>query len=154
MQFRKYTEEQMINAIKNSSSYAQALKLLNVAPHGGNYRTIKNYVEKLRLDVSHFTGQGWAKGQIIGEKRPIEDYLSNKNFIQSHSLKLKLFNSNLKNRQCEICLSTNWQNQPIPLELHHIDGNHKNNNLTNLQILCPNCHAITDNYRGKNKSNA
>ena len=40
---------------------------------------------------------------------------------------------------------------PIPLELHHIDGNNQNNNLTNLTLLCPNCHAMTDNYRGKNK---
>ena len=38
----------------------------------------------------------------------------------------------------------------IPLEIHHIDGNHKNNKLENLQILCPNCHSLTTNYRGKN----
>ena len=37
------------------------------------------------------------------------------------------------------------------LELHHIDGNHSNNELSNLTLLCPNCHALTDNYRGKNK---
>ena len=38
----------------------------------------------------------------------------------------------------------------MPLEIHHIDGNHKNNHLENLQILCPNCHALTNNYRGRN----
>jgi predicted hotdog family 3-hydroxylacyl-ACP dehydratase len=40
-------------------------------------------------------------------------------------------------------------NQPIPLELHHIDGNHHNNSLSNLQILCPNCHAQQSNNSGK-----
>jgi len=40
-------------------------------------------------------------------------------------------------------------NLPIPLELHHIDGNQTNVSLDNLQLLCPNCHTLTDNYRGK-----
>ena len=36
--------------------------------------------------------------------------------------------------------------KPIKLHLHHIDGDHTNNEFDNLQILCPNCHAQTDNY--------
>ena len=36
------------------------------------------------------------------------------------------------------------------LELHHIDGNHKNNTLDNTLLLCPNCHSLTDNYKFKN----
>lgn len=39
--------------------------------------------------------------------------------------------------------------KPIPLELHHLNGIHTDNRLENLQILCPNCHAFTDNYSGK-----
>ncbi len=44
-----------------------------------------------------------------------------------------------------------WLNKPIPLELHHKDGDNTNNELDNLELLCPNCHALTDNYRGRNK---
>lgn len=40
--------------------------------------------------------------------------------------------------------------KPIPLELHHINGINNDHRLENLQMLCPNCHAFTDNYRGKN----
>ena len=40
--------------------------------------------------------------------------------------------------------------KPISLEVHHIDGNGKNNSLDNLQLLCPNCHSQTENYKGKN----
>jgi predicted HNH restriction endonuclease len=43
--------------------------------------------------------------------------------------------------------------KPIPLELHHKDGNRYNNSLNNLMLLCPNCHALTDNYRAKNINN-
>lgn len=45
---------------------------------------------------------------------------------------------------------TEWNGKPIPLELHHKDGNHYNNDLTNLEVLCPNCHAQTDNCSCKN----
>lgn len=41
--------------------------------------------------------------------------------------------------------------QKIPIELNHIDGNFENNNINNLELLCPNCHALTSNYKGANK---
>ena len=53
--------------------------------------------------------------------------------------------------KCQKCgCDGQWQGGIISLELHHIDGNNTNNTLSNLQYLCPNCHALTDNYRGKN----
>jgi len=51
---------------------------------------------------------------------------------------------------CEICNNSIWIDSPITLEIHHIDGDNKNNELKNLQILCPNCHSQTDNYKAKN----
>ena len=41
-------------------------------------------------------------------------------------------------------------NQEIPLEVHHINGNNKDNDPSNLMLLCPNCHALTNFYRGRN----
>lgn len=71
--------------------------------------------------------------------------------MTTFKLKLKLLATGVKEKKCEKCNLEIWNNLPIPLELHHIDGNSSNNDLTNLQILCPNCHAQTDNFRGKNK---
>jgi hypothetical protein len=39
----------------------------------------------------------------------------------------------------------------IPIELSHIDGDFTNNNILNLELICPNCHSLTDSYKGANK---
>lgn len=38
----------------------------------------------------------------------------------------------------------------IPLEVEHIDGNHTNNQESNLDLVCPNCHSLTGTYRSLN----
>lgn len=52
--------------------------------------------------------------------------------------------------QCEICKNVEWQGKSIPLQLDHINGDSDDNDLTNLRLLCPNCHAQTPTYCGKN----
>lgn len=71
--------------------------------------------------------------------------------MTTYKLKIHLIESGKKEHKCENCNLTSWLNSLIPLELHHVDGNSKNNELNNIQLLCPNCHALTPNYRGKNK---
>lgn len=55
------------------------------------------------------------------------------------------------NFTCQKCGNSEWLGQPIALEIEHIDGNHQNNEYSNLMVLCPNCHAQTKTYRGRNK---
>lgn len=54
---------------------------------------------------------------------------------------------------CNKCKTKEWNGLPIPLELEHIDGNSLNNDLDNLKLLCPNCHAQTPTYKGANRGN-
>jgi 5-methylcytosine-specific restriction endonuclease McrA len=56
----------------------------------------------------------------------------------------------LKMRRCEMCLRDHWNGKPIPIELDHLNGRRDDNRLQNLRILCPNCHAQTPTYRGRN----
>lgn len=65
---------------------------------------------------------------------------------------LRLFMLEKSNYCCEKC-GCNWINPysgKTILEIHHIDGNRNNNLENNLQVLCPNCHAMTENYKGLN----
>ena len=55
-----------------------------------------------------------------------------------------------RGHRCESCDLAEWLCEPIPLELEHKDGNNRNNVKENLLLLCPNCHAKTKFYRGKN----
>lgn len=144
------SDDAFMDAVKNSSSIAQVLVRLNLAPYGGNYKTFHKRVKELNLDTSHFTGKAHNGGRVIGPKRPVEDYLSNEQTISSNNLKKRLINEGLFNHQCSTCGCTKWFGADIPLELDHIDGDNKNNNLSNIRLLCPNCHAMTDNYRGRN----
>jgi hypothetical protein len=57
----------------------------------------------------------------------------------------------LRGNQCQGCGLSEWMERPIPLELHHIDGDTDNNSQENLVLLCPNCHAIQPTHRRKNK---
>lgn len=54
--------------------------------------------------------------------------------------------------RCEICGLSEWMGKPIPIELHHIDGDSDNNKEDNLQLLCSNCHGQTDNHKRRNKN--
>ncbi len=152
MKLRKYTELQLRQAIRESYSLAQVLIQLGVRPYGGNYDVLRKAVKHFGLDTSHFTEQCWNKGKRTGAKQKIEKFLTNELPIQSYKLKMRLLSEGLLERLCANCFNAEWLGQPIPLELDHINGNHQDNRFSNLRLLCPNCHALTPNYRGKNIS--
>jgi Zn finger protein HypA/HybF involved in hydrogenase expression len=146
-----YSEQELREAVKTSTSVRQVLDKLNIVPAGGNYQTTNRRIQKLNIDTSHFTGQAWNKGKVIGPKKSIEYYLTENSHHQSFKLKSRLIAEGLKEHKCECCGINEWNGKPAPIELDHINGNHHDNRLENLRILCPNCHAQTDTYRGKNK---
>ncbi|HXG93246.1 MAG TPA: HNH endonuclease signature motif containing protein [Blastocatellia bacterium] len=57
----------------------------------------------------------------------------------------------MRGRRCEVCGITEWMDRPAPLELDHKDGDSSNNALDNIRLICPNCHAQTATYKGKNR---
>jgi hypothetical protein len=151
MKLRKYTEMDLKTAVKNAFSLAQTLKHLNISPCGGNYRVLKRAIVHFNIDNSHFTFQLWNKGKKIGAKVPTKEYLNNKRSISSNKLKKRLINEKTLHPKCSGCNLEVWLGKPIPLELDHINGDSFDNRLENLRLLCPNCHAFTPTYRGKNK---
>ena len=151
-----FTDEELINATRDSLSIANVCRILGLKPNGGNYKTLKYKFKELNIDTSHFTGQGWNIGMKFNPHRvfTIKDALiKNSPCKSSSSIKRLLLKNNLKEYKCEICGLTEWMGKQITLELHHINGDNMDNRLENLQLLCPNCHSMTDNFRGKNLQN-
>jgi len=146
------TDEQFRAAIADSTSIRQVALKLGMNPQGGGtYKCIHDFIRCQGVDTSHFTGQLWSKGKQVTLKRPTEDYLNNHQPIQSHKLRLRLLREKILEPKCSSCNLTEWQGKSIPLELDHVDGNHYDNSLSNLRLLCPNCHALTPTHAGKNK---
>lgn len=155
MRKRSWSESQLRKAVRGSFSFRQVLMKLNLREAGGNYGQIKKYVDEYGLDTKHFKGRGWNLGlRGIGKPIiPLEKILVRNSSFQSFKLKKRLFSAGLKPQFCEEC---RWAKRTtdgyLPLELDHINGDRHDNRLENLRILCPNCHSLTQNHRGrKNK---
>lgn len=142
--WKQLTEEEFAQKVKESHSFYELAEKIGYSKSGGGtQKMLKNAVKEKGLDTSHFTGQGWNKNNYN-----YSTFTKNSNKKNGKTTLNAIIN--LRGRQCEQCGMTEWFNRPINLEIHHIDGNHYNNELDNIQLLCPNCHSYTENYCGKN----
>ncbi|OGI31859.1 MAG: hypothetical protein A2271_03610 [Candidatus Moranbacteria bacterium RIFOXYA12_FULL_35_19] len=150
---RTWTENQLREAAKNSTSIRQVLSKLGLREAGGNYSQTKKYIEFYKINTAHFRGMGWSKGlHIVGKPRiELKDILVKNSYFQSYKLKKRLFEAKLKSKFCEEC---GWhkvsKDGRLPLELDHINGDSKDNRIKNLRVLCPNCHSLKPTHRGRN----
>lgn len=149
---RRYSDEDLARVVADASSIADALRQLGLVPRGGNYRTLRSRIRYLNLDTSHFLGQGWRKGVPNQDvpTRSLAEILVECSMYKGYRLKERLIRAGLKEAACERCLRTTWNGLAIPLELDHVNGRADDNRLENLRLLCPNCHAQTPTYRGRN----
>jgi hypothetical protein len=82
--------------------------------------------------------------------KQLEEILIKGSNYQSNKLRKRLLRDGIFVPVCNRCDLLEWNSKPIPLELNHKNGDNSDHRIENLELLCPNCHAQTDNYRGKN----
>lgn len=137
-------KEDILRWIEEEKPKSYMCQQLNCKPE-----TLNSYMKKMGIE---YAGQQAKKGQYKGgeQYKSALYYIENNLPINSHKLKIKLIRDGLKQDCCEICGMSEWFGVKLPLELHHKDGNHHNNELSNLGILCPNCHSIQEGNSGAN----
>lgn len=132
---------EMIKANKPKFEIARRINL--------NYDTFNKYLKEFNID---YKGNPSRKGLEHSESKiPLEKITSNEVPYSTCSLKKRLIKDGIKEEKCEECGLTSWRGEKINFELHHIDGNHYNNSLDNLKLLCPNCHSQTKGFRSHKK---
>ena len=142
------SDEEFKNIIKNSLSYSDCLRTLGLTTKGGSSTDIlKRRIKELNCSIEHFKGKSTSYTKYELEEILIKDSTYN----NISRLKQRLLNNNLLEYKCAKCGIKEWQNEPISLQLDHINGINNDHRLENLRLLCPNCHSQTETFAGKNK---
>lgn len=153
MSKRKYTDEEFSVSVVESSSIRMVLMRLGLKGAGGNYALAKKRIKELGLDCRHFTGQGHLRGKTHkwARKRSLDGVLvESSTYVNINNLKNRLFREGVFEKKCQSCGGAEWMGKQMPLELEHVNGISSDHRMSNLKILCPNCHSFTPTYRGKN----
>jgi Zn finger protein HypA/HybF involved in hydrogenase expression len=141
---KKYTEEQLIEAVRTSTTLQQALDKLNLI---GGHTRIKEKITLLSLNTDHWENfSGTTPRKILS----LDKLLKKGTFIQTSNLRARLLNNGIFEYKCVKCGINEWNGEAISLQLDHINGQRKDNRLENLRLLCPNCHSQTPTYCGRN----
>ena len=139
-------KNEILTWIEENQSKAFICRQLNC-----KQETLNKYLQIMNIEYKgNMSGKGLTKNR--SDYMPLIQYLEESKDIQTNKIRKKLLREGYKEHKCENCGLASWLDQPIPLEVHHKDGNRHNNTIDNFQLLCPNCHAMTDSYRGKNSA--
>ncbi|OKK07644.1 HNH endonuclease [Streptomyces sp. CB03234] len=146
----RHTEERLREAVAAATSIKEVLCLLALNPVGGNHAHISRRIAALGIDTSHFQEgrprrSPAAKGPVL-VLRSREDGRT-----PGIRLRRELLRIGVPER-CAMCgTGPVWNDKPLRLEVDHVNGDWWDNRPENLRLLCPNCHAVTDTYRGRRR---
>ena len=145
-----FSDEEFKQIILTSNSLSDCCKKIGLSTSGQNGRyQIKKRCDELNIPLD-FESQ---KSYHSHPKYTLDEVLvENSKYLNYTCLKNRLINEGYLEYKCQICGNTGvWNNQKLTLQLDHINGIKTDNRITNLRLLCPNCHSQTDTYSGKNK---
>lgn len=149
--------ENLKNVISQSRTYSEVLKRLGIRAAGGNFNTLKKYIKKYEIDITHFEAHT-VRNEKLSDfrnkfiKKNIQDYLIEGSDYNRGHLKERLYSEKIKERSCEICgQGEEWNGKKMSLILDHINGVWNDNRIENLRIVCPNCNATLETHCGKQK---
>ena len=149
-----WSKERLLDTVKSSNCWMAWLRALGIPTRGCNYRTLKSKAALYNIDTSHFSS---IYARTHNGQRTIKNRTNEQIFIENGRIKIESVKSAYIDRilnkipKCECCGIETWNEKTIVFQLHHKDGNNKNNKIENLILLCPNCHSQTDNFSNRKR---
>lgn len=143
--------EDLRAAVAASTSVAEVASRLGLGTGSTGHRRVLALLARDRLDTTHFLGRASNRGRrdLPARGRPLSELLRADSPTSTSALKRRLRRAGLLEERCAGCGGTSRQGQPMPLELDQVNGDRTDDRLENLRLLCPNCHAQTPTYRGR-----
>lgn len=140
----RFDTEALASALSVARTRREVLEFLGVEVTGRTYRRLATQLDHEGLDAAHLHPHA-LRGVPLRELLVVGRHVA-----RTSHLRRRLIAEGVLPPRCARCGRDTWEGGPIPLELDHIDGDRTNNLLENLRLLCPNCHALTPTYRGRN----
>ena len=147
--FKFHNEIELRKTIEDSKTYTECVIKVGLSPRcSGNFQTLKKYIKKYNIDISHFDGGKFQVGNIPKNKEELENLLKRDSYISRTSLKSRLYKEGFKKKECEICgIGEDWfGGSKIVHIIDHINGEPYDNRIENLRIVCPNCNSTLDTH--------
>lgn len=142
-------KNELIKLVSDSESLSDVLRKSGKAVSGSSINCLKKKLEDYEIDYFFLNKKNTIKPRKLKSLKEI--LIVNSNYSSS-DLKKRLVYCGLKHDICEICGQKDvWNNKPLTLQLHHINGDHYDNRIENLEILCPNCHTQITAFNNKSK---
>ena len=148
------TPKQEFEAIvNNSKTIGEILAKFGLVNKGGNYKTLSQRIQYENTNIAHiFEHRKYnTKNAITRNTIPLEEILiEHSTYTNTGTLKKRLIEKKLLRYTCYECgQQPFWNNKPLVLQLDHINGEHTDDRIENLRILCPHCYSQTETFAGR-----
>lgn len=144
----KITKEELEFVIKNSLSFKEAIIKLGIDYVGSSPTTLKKVLSYHNIDYSVI-----SNSKIPGKKQEkieLSRILTENSNYNRTNLKTRLLKEGLLENKCSVCgLGEIWNCKKINHQIDHINGIRNDNRISNLRMVCPNCHSQTETFAGK-----
>lgn len=152
--FWKLSKVELQKLLDESTSINNLFNKLDMSDSGASRKILYERIKYDDLSLDQLNYNRTEHKKNISKNfltKNIDEYLQQNIKVNGTKLKQKLISHKLLEDKCSICgILPVWNNQKLNLQLDHINGDHRDNRLNNLRVLCPNCHSQTDTFCGKN----